>query len=116
MKRWIEKQAADPDFLSAPFRVVVMHIPPTGSTWHGTLDLADKYLPALNGARIDIMLCGHTHNYLYTPGGEVPGISFPVLINDDETWLDIETTQEKMTIDIMDLSGKRVTSHTIDRR
>jgi predicted phosphodiesterase len=116
VKRWIEKQAADPDFLSAPFRVVVMHIPPTGSTWHGTLDLADKYLPALNGARIDIMLCGHTHNYLYTPGGEVPGISFPVLINDDETWLDIETTQEKMTIDIMNLSGKRVTSHTIDRR
>lgn len=116
VKRWIEKQAADPDFLSAPFRVVVMHIPPTGSTWHGTLDLADKYLPALNGARIDIMLCGHTHNYLYTPGGEVPGISFPVLINDDETWLDIESTQDKMTIDIMDLSGKRVTSHTIDRR
>ncbi|MBK5196150.1 MAG: metallophosphoesterase [Proteiniphilum sp.] len=53
----------DPDFLSAPFRVVVMHIPPTGSTWHGTLDLAAKYLPALNSAKIDIMLCGHTHNY-----------------------------------------------------
>ena len=116
VKRWIETQVTDPDFLSAPFRVVVMHIPPTGSTWHGTLDLANKYLPALNSAKIDIMLCGHTHNYQFTAEGEEEGISFPVLINDDETWLEVETTQDRMTIDIMDLSGKKVTTHTIDRR
>lgn len=114
-QKWIEEQVNDPLFLSAPFRVVIMHIPPTGSSWHGTKDVAAKLLPALNRAKIDIMLCGHTHSYKYIPKGEQQEITFPVLINDDETYLDIESTQNKMSILIKDMSGKTVTTHIISK-
>ncbi len=113
---WMDAQLSDPAFLSAPFRVVVMHIPPAGSSWHGTRDLAAKFLPVLNRADIDMMFCGHTHNYQFIAAGDEPGMRFPVLINDDETWLDISADKDQMTVTIRDLSGKTVATHTVDSR
>lgn len=113
---WIEKVAAKPEFASAPFRAVVLHIPPTGSSWHGTQDIASKFLPVLNQAGIDIMFCGHTHNYKFIAKGEDKNINFPVLINDDEMYLDITATKDVISIDIRDMSGKVTTTHRIENK
>ena len=76
-----------------------MHIPPTGSTWHGTNDIAEKFLPLLNDANIDIMFSGHTHNYKFIRKGDESKLNFPVLINDDETYLDVSVNNQGIHIE-----------------
>ncbi len=101
---WLKSVVASEEFKQAPFRVAIMHIPPAGSTWYGTQQLMEKFVPILNNANINVMLCGHTHNYKFIDKGEEPGINFPILINDDETWLDVVVDSE-ITISQKDMSG-----------
>lgn len=108
---WIEKVVHSPEFTSAPFRIVIMHIPPAGSTWHGTLDVTRKFVPVLNDADIDVMLCGHTHNYQFIDKNEEPSIHFPILINDDETSLNIKVGT-RIDIEQVDLSGTTLHKHS----
>lgn len=114
-KKWLEKTIKEPDFQSAPFRVVVFHIPPVGSTWHGARDIAEKFLPLLNEANIDIMLCGHLHDYRFINRGDNMDVHFPILINDDETYLDVTADSKKINISRKDLSGKTLDTHVIKK-
>ncbi len=91
---WLESVVSSVEFQQAPYRIVIMHIPPTATTWHGTKDVIRKFTPILNNANIDVMLCGHTHNYTFIEKGEDPAVNFPILINDDENWLDIIVDSE----------------------
>ena len=115
-KNWLRKAVREPDFQSAPFRVAVLHIPPVGSTWHGTKEIAEKFLPLLNEAGIDIMLCGHLHNYQLINKGDDKNVNFPILVNDDETYLDVTADDKKIDVFRKDLSGKIVDSHSIKRQ
>jgi predicted phosphodiesterase len=110
---WIREVINQPDFKSAKFRVVIMHIPPTGSTWHGTNDIAEKFLPLLNDANIDIMFSGHTHNYKFIRKGDESKLNFPVLINDDETYLDVSVNNQGIHIEQKDMTGKVVNKQVI---
>lgn len=110
--KWLETMVKKPEFRSAQYRIVLMHMPPVGSSWHGTRDVAKKFLPLLNHAAIDLMICGHTHAYGFFNKGE-EGLNFPVLINDDETSLEVEAS-DKITVKVNDLTGKIVHAHTFD--
>lgn len=110
-QKWVEQMVKTPEFQSAPHRVVIMHIPPAGSTWHGTKEVAAKFVPILNRSNIDVMLCGHTHQYSFIPKGEAPDIDFPILINDDETWLDASADSDKIVIKQKDMTGKVLHEH-----
>lgn len=112
-KAWLETVVNRPDFKSAKFRVAIMHIPPIGSTWHGTQDIAEKFLPILNDANIDIMFSGHTHSYRFVKKGEEAKMNFPLLINDDETYLDVKIDDEVINIEQKDMSGKVMNRHSI---
>lgn len=62
--RWLEKEIQTPAFKKAPFRVVMMHIPPFESgDWHGTMHCRELFNPLFNKGKIDLMICGHTHRY-----------------------------------------------------
>lgn len=105
-KIWLEKVVQTDEFKSAKFRVVVVHIPPVGSDWHGPLDINRKILPVLNQAGISLMLCGHTHRYqLIEPNNEV---KFPILINSFNTALKIDADQQKITVERKNTKGKEV--------
>lgn len=108
--KWLESVVTSDEFQQADFRIVIMHIPPTASTWHGTQDITRKFVPILNSARVDVMLCGHTHNYRFIDKGEEAGIEFPILINDNETWLDV-TVDKEIKILQKEMSGKTLNSH-----
>lgn len=109
--KWLEAMAMTPEFRSAKYRIVLMHMPPVGSTWHGTREVARKFVPLLNDAGIDLMICGHTHEYGFVDKGDENGINFPVLINDDETCLQVEVS-DKITVKTKDLTGKILHTHT----
>ncbi|MDD2474346.1 MAG: metallophosphoesterase family protein [Dysgonamonadaceae bacterium] len=100
---WLKDIVETAEYKEALYRVVVIHIPPVGSTWHGTQDLQRKFLPILNSADVDIMLCGHTHNYEYIKPNNIT--SFPILINDNETYLDVKVNQKEMELLVKDPKG-----------
>lgn len=102
---WLEKELQKEEFKSAPYKLVIVHIPPVGSDWHGPLDLRRKILPVLKNQNITAMLCGHTHRYSYIE--PIPEeFDFPIIINAHVTSLEIEATKDKMTILRKDTEGK----------
>ncbi|MGV8963679.1 MAG: metallophosphoesterase [Candidatus Saccharimonadaceae bacterium] len=110
---WLKKIVATPEFKNAQYRVVIIHIAPVGSTWHGTLDIQQKFLPILNEANIDIMLCGHEHEFDYIkPSNQV---SFPILINDNETYLDVNVDASAMNLVVKSIKGDELHKFTIKK-
>lgn len=110
---WLKEVVETPEYKEALYHVVVIHIPPLGSTWHGTQDLQRKFLPILNNADVDIMLCGHNHRYEYIEPNNL--VSFPILINDNETYLDVKANQQAMEILVKDQEGKKMHQITIKK-
>ena len=75
---WLARQIAEPAFQKAPFRVCLMHIPPAPKSdpkfirpqW-----LLDNVVPLLNRGKVDLLICGHTHQYAIHPSGEWRSVS-----------------------------------------
>lgn len=79
---WLKGVVASDAFKAAPYRVVICHIPPFdvgGPDWHGNIEVREKFASLLNGAGVNLMICGHTHRYGFKPKGEA--FDFPVLVN-----------------------------------
>lgn len=104
---WIRRTVASEEFRSAPFHVAIIHVPPAGSTWHGTLELRRHFVPVLNEAGIDVMLCGHLHKHRYIPAGEEE-CDFPVLVNAKGHALDVQATEQEMVLKIRDTEKRPV--------
>ncbi|WP_052958734.1 FN3 domain-containing metallophosphoesterase family protein [Maribacter thermophilus] len=102
--QWLTEVVASEVFKKAERKVVFMHIPPynkkQGREWHGELEVRKKFMPILNKAAIDLMVCGHTHSYALVP--EATGRNnFPILIVDHESRVDL-------TIDSSGIRAKRI--------
>ena len=93
------------EFRAAPFKIAVIHVPPIRDTWHGPLHTNKLFVPILNAAGIDLMLCGHLHRYFYVEAGE-ENCDFPVLINSNKEAVHIAADSKNMTLEIKDQSGK----------
>ena len=104
-KEWLEKEIETDNFRTAPHKVVIIHIPPVGSDWHGPLDIKRKILPVLKNKGISAMICGHIHRYKYIEPDNNEH-DFPVIINAHNTSLDVQADMEKMIILRKDTSGK----------
>lgn len=111
--KWLEQIVETEEFKNATYRVVIMHIPPVGSTWHGTLDLQRKFLPILNQANIDIMLCGHEHSHNYIEQSAT--VAFPILVNDNEAYLDVKADSKAMRILVKNRQSDVLHKFTIDK-
>ncbi|MDR1581813.1 MAG: metallophosphoesterase [Prevotellaceae bacterium] len=106
-QEWLKKELQSESFRSAPYKVVIMHIPPGRWGWHGNIEVQKKFLPLLNKAGITIMFCGHTHSYEYIEPKD--GLhDFPILINAANTSLEVKATKNKMSIIRKDTEGKEL--------
>ncbi len=111
-KTWLENIVSTEEFKSAPFRVVVIHIPPFEIDWHGSLDIRKKFMPVLNESGINLMLCGHTHRYKFIEPR--PGeLNFPILINASNTSLEIKANDQTITILRKNTKGIVLNEHVI---
>lgn len=109
---WLAKVLESKEYKEAPFKVVVCHIPPFGG-WHGDQEVAEKFIPLLNKADVDIMLCGHLHRYVRNEPKD--GVRFPVIVNSNNTILKAEAQPGKLSIKILDLEGKEVDKLTLSK-
>lgn len=83
--QWIAHTIESQAWKDAPVHIVFCHIPPENGTWHGPQELYNKFVPLLNKAGIDLMICGHTHRFAYIEASN--DINFPILINPNQTLL-----------------------------
>ena len=66
------------------------HIPPESKGWQGNRNVCELFVPILNEAGIDLMICGHTHKYRFdTPQSDISPASFPVWVNANVERLDV---------------------------
>ncbi|MDR0815175.1 MAG: metallophosphoesterase [Bacteroidales bacterium] len=83
--RWLEQNVVCPEFQNAKARIVFLHIPPMVSTGHGSLHLQKTLIPILNHAKIDVILSGHTHSYIYREADATS--NFPTVVNSNKTYM-----------------------------
>lgn len=107
---WLKSVLESKEYKEAPFKVVVCHIPPFGG-WHGNEEVAEKFMPLLNNAGVDIMLCAHLHRYIRNDAKE--GVRFPIIVNSNNTVLKAEADSRALNIKILDTEGKEIDKLTI---
>ncbi|WP_455586036.1 metallophosphoesterase family protein [Bacteroides sp.] len=88
--QWLETIVKSKDFLEAEHRIVFAHIPPIGanSRCQAVLQTQREWIPILNRAGIDLLVCGHTHQLGFVPK-KTPINDFPVVINAKNTIMEI---------------------------
>lgn len=108
---WLQEITQSEAFRSAPFKIAVIHVPPIRSTWHGPLHTKELFVPILNKAGINLMLCGHLHERHYVEAGK-EGCDFPVLINSNDEVVQVSTNEKDMTVEIKDTTGKTISKYS----
>lgn len=109
---WLVKELSGEAFRDAPIKIVVVHIPPVGSDWHGPNDLKNKILPVLRNKGITAMICGHTHRYNFIePDSDLH--DFPIVINAHNTVLDISANQSQMSVVRRDTLNNVLNTHVL---
>ena len=107
---WLKKAVRSEEFLTASARIVLLHIPPMAEAWHGSVHLNELFVPVLNEAGIDLMLCGHDHCYSFRPAGE-QGTRFPVVVNDNRSYVRCDVADSLIRVRIVGPREKVLHTH-----
>ena len=99
---WLEQQIPVP--AEAKYRVALLHMPPTMEDWHGVRNIDELFLPSLNKAGLDLMLCGHMHYHAYAPADAQH--NFPILVNSNVNSLGVKITSSGIDVQVNGLGKK----------
>ena len=103
-------------YREAPLHVVFLHMVPGGkSSWHGEQEIRRLFVPILNEAEVDVMLCGHYHRYGWIDDGS-RGTNFPILINSNRDKLVVKADRRGIDLEVIDPAGTTLKRHRIDSR
>jgi len=103
---WLKEIVSSPECKEAPYRIVIMHMPPAGRLWYGTLLVKKQFIPILNDAGIDLMLCGHLHKYIYNEKN-TNDCKFPVIINSNVDALKVKVNESAISVEVQDTLGAK---------
>ena len=116
---WLSEIVESEDFIKAEQKIVFMHIPPYypkgGDEWYGPLDSRRNFVPILNKAGIDLMLCGHRHKYALVPEKEGEN-NFPIIISDNNSRIDLLTDQTGINVRITGPESKVISELYFDNK
>lgn len=106
--KWLKEAVRSEMFRNAKFRIVIAHMPPQPikNLWHGPQEVLDKFVPILNEAGIDAMLCGHLHRYIHCKPDV--RVKFPVIINSNDMVIDGQTQGNRLQLKVLDTKGTLV--------
>lgn len=102
---WLAEAVKSDEYRRAKFHVVVAHMPPRPKKdmWHGQYEVLQKFVPILNEAGLDVMLCGHLHrHFVCKPDDEV---RFPVVVNSLDNVISGWTKGNELHLDMYDTKG-----------
>jgi len=110
---WLMNDIKSDAYRNADFRIVLFHIPPFGRPGaHGRKQVTDLWVPILNKAGIDLLLCGHTHRFSRRDPEKTVN-SFPILITGVDTVTKIKVKGRKLHVTVTNLNGTIVDSFDI---
>lgn len=109
---WLRGVVASDEFRNAKYRVVLVHVPPFGDTWHGQLHARRLFLPILNAAGVDLMLCGHLHLHLFVPAGS-EGADFPIIVNSNMDVVRATASDDRLEVSVRKLDGSERMRHAV---
>ena len=104
--KWLQSVVESEEFKAAAVKIVIIHIPPKSSGWHGEAEIARLFVPILNQAGIDAMFCGHIHKYRFSEANDPTyGCNFPIVCLPNRVRADIEVSKEKIAYTITTAEG-----------
>ncbi len=117
---WLKQEVASPEFKSATFRVLVMHIPLYDDIEWST-HCRKLFEPILNSAKVDMAICGHIHTYNVFDPKKGCGYPYPVVVGGDPymkgaTVIKLEATRKDMTATMLNSDGKVVGSISVQKK
>lgn len=104
---WLKGVVESEEFKNAKVKIVMIHIPPIGGTWRGNLELNRLFMPLLNSAGVDLMICAHEHKHRFMEVGD-DGANFPMLVNSNTHSVRVKVNTKEITLDIKDDKGAKV--------
>lgn len=118
--QWLEQEISSKAFKKAPFRIVMMHIPPRYSgNAHGAVHCTEVFEPLLNKGKADLVLSGHTHRYkVHAP--DKSANHYPLIIGGGpregtRTITRVTATKKEIIVSMLDDSGKEVGSYKVTK-
>ena len=104
--KWLKSVVESEQFKAATVKIVIIHIPPKSSGWHGEAEIARLFVPILNQAGIDAMFCGHIHKYRFSEANDPTyGCNFPIVCLPNRVRADVEVSKEKIIYSITNAEG-----------
>ncbi len=110
---WLKEAVKEKAFTEAKVKIVILHMPPAVSDWHGTLHLDETLLPILNEAKINVVLSGHTHRYSYE-APKAGKTAFPVVVNGNNAYLRCDVINGEIRIKIIGPEGTKPIEHQLN--
>lgn len=110
---WLKEALQSEAVKGAKYRVALMHIPPIAEASAVGKELKSLFVPMLEAAGVDVMLCGYTYEGAMHKAGEKA--KFPILINSSKTQLELEANAEKMEITVKESNGLTVNKYTFEK-
>ena len=115
--KWLKSVVESEQFKAAAVKIVIIHIPPKSSGWHGEAEIARLFVPILNQAGIDAMFCGHIHKYRFSEANDPTyGCNFPIVCLPNRVRADIEVSKEKISYSITNANGEITNNKILIRR
>jgi len=104
---WLKKVTESEKFKNAEHIIVFNHIPPFTKKmfWHGDAEVREKFVPILNNADIDLMICGHNHRYSFQD--KKSGVNnFPIITIDNNSRMELTIDGSGINATIIDINKK----------
>lgn len=115
--KWLKSVVESEQFKAAAVKIVIIHIPPKSSGWHGEAEIARLFVPILNQAGIDAMFCGHIHKYRFSEANDPTyGCNFPIVCLPNRVRADIEVSKESISYSITNANGEITNNEILLRR
>lgn len=109
---WLKEVIQRDDFRNAGKRIILAHIPPVARGENTRISaytsdwLYQEYLPILNEADIDLMICGHTHRFMLFEPTEDSANNFPILVNDNKSASFVNVAPEGISVKTINDQGE----------
>ena len=102
--KWLKSVIESEEFKTAPYRVILSHIPLNDNSWHGGRHAWKHLCQTCEDQGIQLMISGHTHRYSFREAG-VHNRTFPTLVIGADKFLEASADKEKLTIEIKNADG-----------
>lgn len=118
---WLEKVLQSQESRKAPFRVVMMHIPPQYSgDWHGPTHVKEMFSPIFDRYNVDLVVAGHTHKHSFN--APVRAVhNYPVIIGGgpregQRTLIRIDADSRELNLLMLGDDGSELGSYQVKAR